>query len=299
MKNKIAMLLALCLLTVSVISLAQVNKAEIVYFKLDGKGEATGAYIVNAFEADEKSDVSDFGSYQKTLNLSHVDAIKQDGDNITFSMEKGRFFYQGNLEDNTMPWEISLKYILDEKEIEPALLSGTTGDITIELNINPRAGFEQYTDNMILQGTLNFPSDRTFNLNVEGATTAYAGANISLAFIVLPGMEADYIIKAQVQDFYMPPMQLAGVSMAMDDKMIADYINKMLEGSPFQTAAENMVKNMLGTKKELPSFADARNSIESLQFVMLTDGVEEKIPPKAEIEDTETQSLWDRLVSLF
>ncbi|MGI6214437.1 MAG: hypothetical protein ACOYIT_00910 [Christensenellales bacterium] len=299
-KLKTSIVLAALLLTACFISLAEPQKTEIVYAKLDNAGKTSGVYIVNLFESDEAATLKDYGDYEKTVNLSHMDAVSLKGDEVAFSMEPGRFLYQGNLKDKALPWDIKIDYALDGKAVSPEELSGAKGELNIKLGIRPNEGFESFTGNMLLQGTLSFPIESVFSIEAQGAVKAYAGTNITLSYVVLPGMEAEYAINAQVKDFSMPPIQIAGLKMSMDNEMLGKYLSKTLEDSPFQQVAKNMVNSMLGADIKPISFADKRNGeISSLQFVFMTEGIAEKPKPKVETQKEADKSIWDKIADLF
>ncbi len=299
-KLKTSVILAALLVTACFMALAGPQKTEIVYAKLDGAGSVSGVYVVNVFESDEKANITDYGDYEKTVNLSRADAIKTSGKETTFSMEPGRFLYQGNMKSAEIPWDIKSEYALNGKPVSAEELSGAEGELTIKLGIHINEAMKSYADSMVLQISLSLPSENALNIEAEGALKAYAGTNITLSYMVLPGMEAEYSVSASVKDFYMPSLQIAGVKMAMDSEMLTEYVGRTLSNSPVQQLAENMIKNMLGDTEKPLSFADKRNGeISGLQFVIMNDGIPEKPKPRVEIPDDKEKSLWDKIKDLF
>jgi hypothetical protein len=99
----------------------------------------------------------------------------------------------------------------------------------------------------------------------------------------------------------MPDLQAAGIQMAMDTQMYKDVAMKALAGSPLETAVGGLMDNFLKAMQggSSPSFMDERNQTDSLQFVLMVQGI-----PKAEHKEEvvqaeeETKTVWDRLLNL-
>lgn len=63
----------------------------------------------------------------------------------------------------------------------------------------------------MLQITVTLDASLCTEIEAEGATIANAGGDKTLAFTVLPGAEASYTISAEVRDFEMAGLTIAGV----------------------------------------------------------------------------------------
>lgn len=299
-KRLITSILMLCIFSLSVG--AEVKKSEIVYAKLSSAGEPEQVYVVNAFELDEPAEALDYGNYSQVQALSETDEFAFEGDTVRFKANSGRFFYEGIPENLRLPWQINLKYMLNGEEISPQAISGKSGQLEIVLDIAPVAGFEAYTDAMTLQLTLTLDGDRSYGVTSQKATMAWAGGNIALNFVVLPGQSAVYYVNADVINFSMPALQAAGVKMAMDTQMYKDLASKALAGSPLENAVGGLMENFLKAMQggSSPSFMDERNQIDSLQFVMMIEGIPQAEQTKEETQaDESVNTIWDRLLNLF
>ena len=281
---------------------AEILKSEIVYAKLTSAGELEQVFVVNGFELDEAAEVVDYGKYREVQSLGLSDEFSFEGDAVSFRAEAGRFFYEGIPGDLLLPWQISMKYSLNGEEIAPEALSGESGQLEIVLSIEPQEGFEVYTEAMTMQVTLTLDGAHSFEVASDKATMAWAGGNIALSFIVLPGQGASYTVNTRVENFTMPDLQAAGIKMAMDTQMYKDVALKALAGSPLETAVGGLMDNFLKAMQggSSPSFMDERNQTDSLQFVMMVQGIPKVEQPSEEVQiDEETKSVWDRLLNLF
>lgn len=303
MKKTVAALLLCLMMALPFGGALAVQKTEVVYASLDNMGQMKGLYIINEFEADKEETALDYGAYDKVENLSGLDPIVYDGEKAELTLLKGRFRYQGNPKDMSIPWDISLSYTLDGQEVPPESLSGANGKVSIRLSVTPKDGKEKLTSLITLQIALTLDSDRCLAIDAPGATMAAAGGNRTLSYVVLPGIAADYTVTMQAEGFYLPAVSIAGVQMVMDGAMYKQYTEKKLAGSPLAAAAGNMMDNMFGRPEAQPeSFADARNgSIERLQFIMMTEGIPDSPAEKksAEEADAAEESLFARLQRLF
>ena len=303
MKRFAALLLALMLLP-AFASLAEVQKTELVYARLNALGELTGLYVVNAFEADADADHEDYGAYSELTQLSPGLPLEQQGEKLSLKLPKGRSYYQGKPAKQELPWTFSLGYSLDGHELAPAELSGATGRLEMRLNVQVKEAMAAHAQGITLQISLRLDGDRCLNIAAEQATIAQAGGDILLSFMVLPGQSAQYALSADVRDFSMEGLQISGVRLKMDPEQYKQAMLGSGEGNPMAQAIgpmiENFVKRLEGGQPA--SFVDDRNGgISGLQFIILGEGVPEKEQPAAaDAAATKPQeTLFTRLAALF
>ena len=54
---------------------------------------------------------------------------------ITIDTKADRFYYQGNLISKELPWNIDIKYYLNDKELAADALAGKSGKLKIAVSI--------------------------------------------------------------------------------------------------------------------------------------------------------------------
>lgn len=307
MKKLTAFVLAALLLAGSAAALAEVKKNEVVYARLSAAGELKDIYIVNAFEANQPEEVVDYGRYDTVINLSGTEALPYEDGEVKLSVPAGRYYYQGNPKQKDLPWDIAITYALDGKPVaDPQSLSGAQGKLEIAMDIRVREQLAAYASSMTLQITLTLDGDTCLNITSDKATIALAGGKQTVAYVVLPGQSAGFTVTADVKDFAMPGIQMAGLRMNMDAEQYQRMSEHMLAGNPMAQAVgpmiDNFVQALSGAVSQ--SFADARNGvIQSLQFVVFTDEIAAPPAPattESLPEDTPRQeSVTDRFLSLF
>ena len=277
MKPRTKTFLTLMLLALLVVNhaAAAVHKDEVVYVSLDPQGQPEQVYVINAFEADEAAQVTDEGRYDQVMPLKEVEGFQFQDNQAAFTMQPGRFSYQGNLDSTALPWLFDLSYTLNGQPVQAENLSGADGALSIRLAIKVNEDLRAYADALTLQITFTLDGDRCFNIESEKATYALAGGNRTLSFVALPGQSAEYDITCQVVDFAMADVQLAGVRMGMDAQMYQDVAASSLVGSPLEGAVSGLMRNMLDRMQGLPlrSFTGENNQVRSLQFVMMLRGI--------------------------
>lgn len=200
------------------------DKSEVVYAKLNDTGGVSEVYIVNRFKPSGDAPLKDYGTYSETKPLTDSGSLSQEGDHLVIETGESDFYYQGKLENNNLPWRFVLSYTLDGQSVKPAELSGATGqlEINIEVATNPQLaeeknGINPWAKNDLLQLSLTMPGEVCNDLKVEGGSIAQAGSNQMATFLVFPGSNStSFKVNANVQDFYMPAMQIAGLPMNMD-----------------------------------------------------------------------------------
>ena len=187
---------------------------EVIYAKLDAAGEPLSAYAVVALNGDAGESVTHYGAYTAVENLTDTSALTYEDGAVTATIpEGGRLYYQGTLESFELPWDIAIGYELDGKSISPAELGGQSGALEMTLSVKPNGNAPgAFADEMMLQITVTLDASLCKNITAEGATVANAGGDKTLAFTVLPGAEAEYTVTADVEDFTMAGLTIAGVN---------------------------------------------------------------------------------------
>ena len=223
-------------LTLPANALAAVEKNEIVYANLEADGSGRQVIVVNRFESDEAQTVTDYGSYDKLTNLTSTEALSQDRDQVTFSMEPGTFYYQGRLTDTSLPWSFSLKYQMDGKTLNPEQMAGRSGRATVTMDIeqNPAVDslfFEKY----LLSMSVTLDGEKFKDIVAEGANLANSGQDRLLSYTLMPDEAHHLTITAQVTEFELPAIEINAIPMSMDigevdTTQIKDQIAQLQDG---------------------------------------------------------------------
>lgn len=226
---------------------AEYSKNENVYVRLDTDGDVEGTYVVNTFTITEAGEITDYGDYASVMNLTNLDGIVQDGDEYSFYAEKGKFYYQGNLDHAQLPWKFEITYLLDGKKLKEEEIAGAQGDLEIHMEIkkNPAVSNSAFYDAYLLQVSFTLDNDLCRDIEAKGASITDAGAKEQITFTVLPDAaqamqeetsdeedtqeeasedeEAqdeessgiELVVKAEVEDFEMDDISIAGAPMAV------------------------------------------------------------------------------------
>lgn len=193
------------------------QKDENVYANLNQDGSVDGIYVVNAYLLDKQTDIVDYGKYDSVKNLTTDTDINKKGDTVTTAAPEGKFFYQGNLKTKELPWEISIHYYLDGKEMEAGELAGQNGSLKITIHIGKNDQVEEaFFENYLLQATITMDMDKCSRLQAAGATVGNVGASKQLVYNIMAGQEKEIVITADVLDFSMDPISFQGVPMSFD-----------------------------------------------------------------------------------
>ncbi|NLX83449.1 MAG: hypothetical protein GXZ04_06515 [Clostridiales bacterium] len=281
-KQSFFILLFCFFISLFLLAFAEVYKDEVVFVSLNEEGQAQHVFVINAFEADEQTEVTDRGVYQAVQPLAEADNFSYQDNQVRFTMPKGRFSYQGNLDNTELPWDFQLSYALNGKEVKASELSGANGKLEATLRVAINEGLRAFAEGLSLQITFTLDGARVLNIQAEKATYALSGGSRTLSFVVLPGQNAEYSFSCDVVNFMMEDVQIAAVRMGMDTEMYQQVAANSLAGSPLEGAVSGLMGNMMQTMqgRALRSFTDKENQVRALQFVMMLRGV--KAPDAAE-----------------
>src|SRR5690625_2859137 len=132
------------------------TKDEVIYGNLDANGKTKDMYVVNTFHVTKPGEIVDYGNYSDVRNLTNLSEIEQTADNdIHFQTDEEEFYFQGQLENQPLPWDISITYLLDGKEVTPDELAGQSGDFEIQLKTSENKDVDStFFENYLLQISL-------------------------------------------------------------------------------------------------------------------------------------------------
>lgn len=180
-------------------------KEEIVYVDLNGSGNTESTDVVNKFNNIKPDEIIiDFGKYINVNNMTPVASIEnQDGKVAIKSSEDGNVYYDGQLADSQLPWNVEVKYYLDGVEKSASEIAGSTGKfrMTIKVTKNSKYNGPDFYKNYALQSSIEFDSNKVTDIKSQDATIANAGQKKKLTYIALPNKGANYEITANVTDF--------------------------------------------------------------------------------------------------
>ncbi|MGN0607488.1 MAG: hypothetical protein ACI4JM_13300 [Oscillospiraceae bacterium] len=227
--------LAVMMLMPSVIPLAasaSASKEEVIYIMSDAGGSVNGVYAVNIFG---KGDVTDYGDYTDVKLLNTNDAVEIDGDKITFSTDSEKAYCQGTLADAEIPWNISIRYFLDGKELPADEIAGKSGSLEIKFKVEKNDSCKtDFYDSFALQAAFTLDTEICTDIKADGATSANVGSCKQLSYTILPGKGIDTSITADVKDFEMSAVSINGVKMNLDievdDSEITDKVTELNDG---------------------------------------------------------------------
>ncbi|RDY70470.1 YhgE/Pip domain-containing protein, partial [Halobacillus trueperi] len=224
------------------------KKHEVVYTMLDATGDQEEMYVVNNFTIDEPGEIVDYGPYTSVQNLTDVTEIEQQNEKIELTAKEEEYYYQGNLEDRPLPWNIDVSYQLDGEAMKPEELVGKDGKLKVSIDTtkNEKAD-ESFFNNYLMQITMKLDSMIYENIQAPEGTVANAGKNRQVTFTVMPEKEGSFTLTADVTDLEMESIEFAAIpsSMSIDAPDIGGMKNDM--GSLSSATAE--INNGVGELK--------------------------------------------------
>ena len=191
------------------------QKEENVYASLEEDGTVSGVYVVNEYDLEKDTRITDYGDYTEVTNLTTEDKIEETADGYTVEGKKGKFYYQGNLETKELPWKIQISYYLNGEKKNPKELAGESGNLEIRISVKKNEKVKgDYFEDYLLQATVTLDSEKCKNIQAEGATLANVGADKQILYNIMAGQEKEFSITSEVTDFEMDGISFQGVPMS-------------------------------------------------------------------------------------
>ncbi|MHA6252410.1 YhgE/Pip domain-containing protein [Oceanobacillus sp. CAU 1775] len=230
------------------------SKDEVVYATLNPDGSREELYIVNALEVTEAGIVEDFGDYTSLKNLTDLSPINKTGEKIEVIAEEGRFYYQGNMDTELLPWDFNIEYLLDGKVVALEELAGVDGNVEIKINSSANEAVDaRFFENYLLQISLLLDAEKTMNIQTEDGMLANAGKDFQITFTVMPEEEGNVSVSADVQDFEFNGIDIAAIpsSMSIDPPDTDELTTEMRTLSDAISEINNGVSEMKDGAAEL------------------------------------------------
>ena len=192
-------------------------KQEVVYVDLASDGMVQDIYVVNMFDLSADGQIIDYGDYTALRNLTNNDQIYFDNKTVKIDTKAGKFYYQGTLKENTLPWLFDIVYKLNGRVCSAQELAGKSGNLQISISVreNPACN-SVFFENYALQIALTLDTEKCRNIDAPGATSANVGRNRSLTYTILAGQEKDIVLTSEVSDFTMEGISINGIPLTMD-----------------------------------------------------------------------------------
>lgn len=211
---------------------AQYSKEEVVYASLSSDGNVNEIYVVNAFNLPKSGKISDYGTYSLLENLTDTKALAYENGRVTAQAQKGRFYYQGNMESKELPWWIQVKYTLDGKAVSAQQLADAKGKVGIEILTSQNKKVDPvFYEKYMLQVTVTLDTGVCENIEAQDATMANAGSDKQITFTVMPKKDARLKVSADADGFYMKGISIAAVPFSAGADMLdVGQIDQLTDG---------------------------------------------------------------------
>lgn len=239
------------------------TKDEVIYGKLDAQGNVQNMYVVNSFHITEPGRLIDYGDYTEVRNLTDLSKMNQSGKNkIQFQADDEEFYYQGELNNKPLPWDISITYFLNGKEITPSELAGKSGQLEIHIDTSANKDVNQvFFENYLLQVSLTLDPLIFQDIQAPKGTEANEGKNKLITFSVMPEQEEVLIVSANVNNVTMDPIEISAVpaNIALEDPDTDEMAEE------FQTLANAISDINSGVKKLNDGVTDLHDGTKELR----------------------------------
>ena len=270
MKKLLSILLITALLAASILPVSAApessKKEEVIYGILDEYGQIQQVYVINSFN---QGSITDYGTYDSVKNLTTNDKVTVEDDRITIDSKAEKLHYQGTLDTKNLPWIIEVKYLLDGKELKADEIVGKSGKAEIKISVKPDTESDKFFySNYTLSITVKLDERIFSDIQTQNGVIATAGMYKQITYTVLPGKNADIVIKADAKNFELDSVTFGGVRMIMDMPVdthsiterfneLTDAIKKLDDGAKELTDAfEEYVSGLTQYTDAQASFRD-------------------------------------------
>ena len=233
----ISVILALMMIFTSVLTAGAAEqgseKEEVAYVNLNSDGSVNEINVVNILTVSGGKAV-DYGNYASVRNMTTTDDIDYSNGKVNISTNTDKLYYEGKLEDNTIPWDISIQYYIDGVKYSANEIAGKSGALKIKINIKQNKHCKNnFFKGYALQLTMSLDTDNCTNIKADGATIANVGSKKQLTYTILPNKGADLEVTADVINFEMDAVTINGIKLNLnvevDDKELMEQVDNLID----------------------------------------------------------------------
>lgn len=180
---------------------------EAYYVTLDSYGNPTDAAVVKSYSLNGATEIVDHGTYDSVENLTNGVKPEINGDTVRFSLGEGapsHFYFEGKTRApfETLPFQISIQYLLNGVPTDAAKLAGEKGVVEMHIRAVPNPASSEYQkNNWFLTAAAVFNQNDILSLTAPDAQIQTVGNLKTALFVWLPGESQEYILSVGAEDF--------------------------------------------------------------------------------------------------
>ena len=174
----------------------KVTKDETIYVNLNPDGSLREVIITDKIHSEDPNAVIKDKSDLINLEVIKGGSIKEQKDgNITWQMEAKDLYYRG-VSTKELPFDVSIKYFLDGKEMKYDKIAGKSGDLKITVdfknNLSQKKEYKgrmrNFSSPMGIAAILSLPTDKFTKVEGEDVAITTEGDNTMVAVACVPGL---------------------------------------------------------------------------------------------------------------
>jgi len=220
-------------------------KKETVYVILDAGGKVKSQIVTDWIHSDTpNATIKDKSELENIVNLKGDESPQKNGEYITWKLNSNDLFYQGTI-SKKLPFEVSIKYYLDGKEIKPQDLAGKSGKVKIKIEVaNKEQKIVKINGKnrtiylpLTFAVVVNLPLDKFENVKTNAGEVITEGNTQAVVSVLFPGLleslglesESDIVnvpkyieITADCKNFELSPIYMVATNKLLDIKDIKE-----------------------------------------------------------------------------
>lgn len=170
------------------------KKDETVYTKLNSNGEVNNVLVSEHLSGSDK-DYIDMTKLENIKNVNGDETYKNENKKIVWENKGNDIYYEGTTKEE-MPIDVSVKYYLDDEEMEVSNMLGKKGKVKIVLDytnnlkniVNINGKSETLYTPFVVATTSIIPNKENKNLTVNNGKVIDNGTNSIIVALATPGL---------------------------------------------------------------------------------------------------------------
>ncbi|AZT89415.1 hypothetical protein ELD05_01230 [Caldicellulosiruptor changbaiensis] len=269
-------------------------KKETVYVILDAGGRVKSQIVTDWIHSDTpNATIKDKSELENIVNLKGDESPQKNGEYVTWKLNSNDLFYQGTI-SKELPFEVSIKYYLDGKEIKPQDLAGKSGKVKIKIEVaNKEQKIVKINGKnrtiylpLTFAAVVNLPLDKFENVKTNAGEVITEGNTQAVVSVLFPGLleslgldgESEIVdvpkyieITADCKHFELSPIYMVATNKLLDIKDVkkidsVDSLQKAINTlyTSSEKILEGAVKLSNGEKEFTLNFEEFTNGLKLL-----------------------------------
>ncbi len=235
---------------------------EDVYGLLASDGQVETLDLVVRGQIEDSNQGLYQGNFEQVESLTEGKNALLDSQGALIDGKKGQIFFQGQLKDTPLPWDIQIHYFVEGDRVTAKEFAGAEGTLKMEITTEKNGSdLQGFFENYLVQVAITLDREVVDVVSTNGNAVNKGNSQV-INFIALPGEKGEFYWQGEAQNFSMKGIQFSAVPFSFTGKKpdTDSLIGGMEE---LHSGVEELARGAESLEQGLIQYSDGATELES------------------------------------